>query len=86
MRSYKFVFLSTQKSLFPFGNGFFCLFQLYDGVDLVLSIVVNLGLEKYFLKAKMSISQNEDTSPPSKSEIEDAIKEVGEHISIHIIV
>ena len=52
----------------------------YDDVDTILYIVVNLGLEKCFTLAKNSIMTISNLSPSIKSEIEDTINEVGNHI------
>lgn len=52
----------------------------YEDVDIILYIVVNLGLEKCFTLAKNSLINNKNLSPSIKSEIEDTINEVGDHI------
>jgi uncharacterized protein YqgQ len=52
----------------------------YEDVDIILYIVVNLGLEKCFTLAKNSLINNKNLSPSIKSEIEDTINEVGNHI------
>lgn len=53
----------------------------YEEVDVILSIVINLGLEKCFHKIKDSLEDVENMSQEIKSEIEDAIEEVGDNIS-----
>ncbi|KML33307.1 hypothetical protein [Rossellomorea marisflavi] len=53
----------------------------YDEVDLILSIVVNLGLEICFEKIKESLEQNKDIDQSILNEIQEAIDEVGENIS-----
>ncbi|GLI83132.1 hypothetical protein ANABIO32_08220 [Rossellomorea marisflavi] len=53
----------------------------YDEVDLILSIVVNLGLEICFEKIKESLDQNKDIDQSILNEIQEAIDEVGENIS-----
>ncbi|MDA7027872.1 hypothetical protein PJ311_14945 [Bacillus sp. CLL-7-23] len=53
----------------------------YKEVDIILSIVVNLGLERCFQKIKLSLNNNENISKEIKSEIEDTIEEVGDDIS-----
>ena len=53
----------------------------YDEVDLILSIVVNLGLGICFEKIKESLEQNKDIDQSILNEIQEAIDEVGENIS-----
>jgi hypothetical protein len=53
----------------------------YDEVDLILSIVVNLGLGICFEKIKESLDQNKDIDQSILNEIQEAIDEVGENIS-----
>lgn len=55
--------------------------DFYDEVDLILSIVVNLGLEICFEKIKESLDQNKDIDQSILNEIQEAIDEVGENIS-----
>jgi hypothetical protein len=52
----------------------------YEDVDMILSIVVNLGLEKCFKKAQGSIKQGMDISLEIREEICDTIEEVGANI------
>ncbi|WP_242217406.1 hypothetical protein [Bacillus cereus group sp. BfR-BA-01380] len=53
----------------------------YEDVDIILSIVVNLGLENCFAKIKQSITQNEKIDEMILNEILETIDEVGENIS-----
>ncbi|MDQ0497187.1 hypothetical protein [Paenibacillus brasilensis] len=53
----------------------------YDDVDIILSIVVNLGLKNCFQKIKDSINQNRDIDELILKEIIETIDEVGENIS-----
>ncbi|MDQ0227738.1 hypothetical protein [Metabacillus niabensis] len=53
----------------------------YEVVDVILSIVLNLGLEKCFHQIKDSLENIESMSQEIKVEIEDAIEEVGDYIS-----
>jgi len=53
----------------------------YEVVDVILSIVINLGLEKCFHQIKDSLENIENMSQEIKVEIEDAIEEVGDNIS-----
>ncbi|UXJ67393.1 hypothetical protein [Lysinibacillus fusiformis] len=53
----------------------------YDEVDIILSIVVNLGLEICFNKIKESLEQYEDIDKLILDEIQETIDEVGENIS-----
>ncbi|MGG1673554.1 hypothetical protein ACIFOE_23515 [Paenibacillus sp. NRS-1783] len=53
----------------------------YDDVDIILSIVVNLGLKNCFQKIKDSINQDRDIDELILKEIIDTIDEVGENIS-----
>ncbi|MDQ0046865.1 hypothetical protein J2T18_001137 [Paenibacillus polymyxa] len=53
----------------------------YDDVDIILSIVVNLGLKNCFQKIKDSINQDKDINELILEEIIEAIEEVGENIS-----
>ncbi|WP_225999309.1 hypothetical protein [Paenibacillus sp. BJ-4] len=53
----------------------------YDDVDIILSIVVNLGLKNCFQKIKDSINQNRDIDELILKEIIETIDGVGENIS-----
>ena len=53
----------------------------YDEVDLILSIVVNLGLEICFEKIKESLEQDKDIDQSILNEIQEAVDEVGENIA-----
>lgn len=53
----------------------------YEDVDIILSIVVNLGLKNCFLKIKESINQDENIDELILNEIIETIDEVGENIS-----
>ncbi|UMR34568.1 hypothetical protein MJ749_18040 [Paenibacillus polymyxa] len=53
----------------------------YDDVDIILSIVVNLGLKNCFQKIKDSINQDKDIDELILKEIIETIDEVGENIS-----
>ncbi|EDN9716436.1 hypothetical protein GJB75_14225, partial [Listeria monocytogenes] len=53
----------------------------YNDVDIMLSLIVNFGLEKSFNKAKVSIENNSDIELEILEEIQEAIAEVGNHIS-----
>lgn len=53
----------------------------YDDVDIILSIVVNLGLKNCFQKIKDSINQDKDIDELILNEIIETIDEVGENIS-----
>lgn len=53
----------------------------YDEVDIILSIVVNLGLEICFNKIKESLEQYKDIDKSILDEIQETIDEVGENIS-----
>ncbi|SCY38460.1 hypothetical protein [Lysinibacillus fusiformis] len=53
----------------------------YDEVDIILSIVVNLGLEICFNKIKESLEQYKDIDKLILDEIQETIDEVGENIS-----
>lgn len=52
----------------------------YDDVDIILSIVVNLGLNHCFDKIKESVSQKEIIDGKILEEIRDTIEEVGDSI------
>lgn len=51
--------------------------EKYDDVDVMLSLIVSLGLEKSFNKAKESISDNKNIL----QEIQEAINDTGDHIT-----
>ncbi|KZE71822.1 hypothetical protein A9P44_04860 [Paenibacillus polymyxa] len=53
----------------------------YDDVDIILSIVVNLGLKNCFQKIKDSINQDKDIYELILKEIIETIDEVGGNIS-----
>lgn len=53
----------------------------YDEVDIMLSIVVNLGLEICFNKIKESLEYYKDIDKSILDEIQETIDEVGENIS-----
>lgn len=55
--------------------------ESYEDVDIILSIVVNLGLKNYFQKIKDSIHQNKNINEIILNEIIETIDEVGENIS-----
>lgn len=54
--------------------------ESYDDVDIILSLVVNLGLKKCFQKIKDSIDQRQDIDRAILHEIQETINEVGENI------
>lgn len=54
---------------------------LYEDVDIILSIVVNLGLEKCFIKIKDSISEEGNIDLMILNEIKETIVQVGDNIS-----
>ncbi|WP_342514045.1 hypothetical protein MKY34_04595 [Sporosarcina sp. FSL K6-1522] len=54
--------------------------ESYDDVDIILSIVVNLGLKNCFQKIKDSISQRQVIDKVILQEIQETINEVGEDI------
>ncbi|MBC1461253.1 hypothetical protein HB791_10720 [Listeria welshimeri] len=53
----------------------------YNDVDVMLSLIVSLGLEKSFNKAKESISNNKNIDKNILQEIQEAIEDTGEHIA-----
>ncbi|MCR2803386.1 hypothetical protein [Paenibacillus soyae] len=53
----------------------------YEDVDIILSLVVNLGLENCFAEIKQSVTQNEIIDEMILNEILETIEEVGENIS-----
>ncbi|MCL6605226.1 MAG: hypothetical protein K6T94_20370 [Paenibacillus sp.] len=55
--------------------------ESYEDVDIILSIVVNLGLKNCFQKIKDSIQQNKNINEIILNEIIETIDEVGENIS-----
>lgn len=55
--------------------------QSYHDVDIILSLVVNLGLETTFEKAKESLVRDEAMDAQLLEEIRETIAEVGDHIS-----
>jgi hypothetical protein len=52
----------------------------YEGVDIILSIVVNLGLKNCYEKIKNSVNQNKKIDKLILEEILEAIEDVGENI------
>ncbi|WP_255255257.1 hypothetical protein [Bacillus pseudomycoides] len=55
--------------------------EFYNDVDIILSLIVNLGLEKSFEEVKSSISVNKSISPAILAEIKETIEDVGDHIA-----
>lgn len=55
--------------------------EKYDDVDVMLSLIVGLGLEKSFNKAKESISDNKNIDKNILQEIQEAINDTGDHIT-----
>ncbi|ECB9786943.1 hypothetical protein FLW04_05350 [Listeria monocytogenes] len=53
----------------------------YNDVDIMLSLIVNFGLEKSFNEAKVSIENNSDIELEILEEIQETIAEVGNRIS-----
>ncbi|WP_145409983.1 hypothetical protein [Paenibacillus xylanexedens] len=53
----------------------------YDEVDIMLSLIVNLGLKECFAQVQNSLQQNSKLDPAIRSEIEETVAEVGEHIA-----
>lgn len=53
----------------------------YDDVDIILSVVVNLGLEECFKKIKSSLNQKVKIDQLILDEILEFIHEVGDHIA-----
>ncbi|MCR8844070.1 hypothetical protein NQ117_10270 [Paenibacillus sp. SC116] len=53
----------------------------YEEVDIMLSIIVNLGLENCFSEVKKSINQNRNIDELILNEVLETIEEVGENIS-----
>lgn len=55
--------------------------EKYDDVDVMLSLIVSLGLEQSFNKAKESISDNKNIDKNILQEIQEAINDTGDHIT-----
>lgn len=53
----------------------------YNDVDVMLSLIVSLGLEKSFEKVKESISDNKNIDKKILQEIQETIDDTGEHIA-----
>ncbi|EEO3701349.1 hypothetical protein G6H38_001817 [Listeria monocytogenes] len=52
----------------------------YDDVDIITSLLINLGLKNTYNKMKKSIEDTSEISPDILEEIQDAIEEVGDNI------
>ncbi|PSA19558.1 hypothetical protein [Listeria monocytogenes] len=52
----------------------------YDDVDIITSLLINLGLKNTYNKMKKSIEDTSEISPEILEEIQDAIEEVGDNI------
>ncbi|EAC4715476.1 hypothetical protein BH819_03410 [Listeria monocytogenes] len=52
----------------------------YDDVDIITSLLINLGLKNTYNKMKKSIEDTSEISPEILEEIQDAIEEVGGNI------
>ncbi|HAA7627885.1 TPA_asm: hypothetical protein GHD39_01800 [Listeria monocytogenes] len=52
----------------------------YDDVDIITSLLINLGLKNTYNKMKKSIEDTSEISPELLEEIQDAIEEVGDNI------
>lgn len=52
----------------------------YDDVDIITSLLINLGLKNTYNKMKKSIDDTSEISPEILEEIQDAIEEVGDNI------
>ncbi|HAB0160594.1 TPA_asm: hypothetical protein GIO71_03985 [Listeria monocytogenes] len=52
----------------------------YDEVDIITSLLINLGLKNTYNKMKKSIEDTSEISPEILEEIQDAIEEVGDNI------
>lgn len=52
----------------------------YDDVDIITSLLINLGLKNTYNKMKKSIEDTSEISPGILEEIQDAIEEVGDNI------
>ena len=52
----------------------------YDDVDIITSLLINLGLKKTYNKMKESIKDTSNISSEILEEIEDTIEEVGDNI------
>ncbi|EJE1078930.1 hypothetical protein M4H08_002800 [Listeria monocytogenes] len=53
----------------------------YNDVDVMLSLIVSLGLERSFNKVKESISDNKNIDKNIIQEIQETIEDTGEHIA-----
>ncbi|MBF2375237.1 hypothetical protein IA854_13905 [Listeria seeligeri] len=53
----------------------------YNDVDMMLSLIVNFGLEKSFNEAKQSIENKSNIESDILNEIQETVSEVGDHIS-----
>ncbi|HDU1153472.1 TPA: hypothetical protein REU67_002726, partial [Listeria monocytogenes] len=51
----------------------------YDDVDIITSLLINLGLKNTYNKMKKSIEDTSEISPEILEEIQDAIEEVGDN-------
>lgn len=52
----------------------------YDDVDVITSLLINLGMKKTYNKMRESMKDTTDISPEIIEEIQDAIEEVGDNI------
>ncbi|RJZ63660.1 hypothetical protein [Listeria monocytogenes] len=52
----------------------------YNDVDIITSLLINLGLKNTYNKMKKSIEDTSEISPEILEEIQDAIEEVGDNI------
>ncbi|MBC1543316.1 hypothetical protein [Listeria cossartiae] len=52
----------------------------YDDVDIITSLLINLGLKNTYNRMKKSIEGTSEISPEILEEIQDAIEEVGDNI------
>ncbi|MDC41376.1 hypothetical protein D0A02_03760 [Listeria monocytogenes] len=52
----------------------------YGDVDIITSLLINLGLKNTYNKMKKSIEDTSEISPEILEEIQDAIEEVGDNI------
>lgn len=52
----------------------------YDDVDIITSLLINLGLKETYNKMKESIKDSKNISPEILEAIEDTIEEVGDNI------
>lgn len=53
----------------------------YNDVDMMLSLIVNFGLEKSFNEAKQSIENKSNIESDILNEIQETVIEAGDHIS-----